>query len=319
MKKSQKKRTKRTSTKPIKGHEQSFDDLGIEPPKIYRDTQRSVYSPQRGTDRRRPTGNSKSNNLTHAEKRQKDNKKRKKRNKFRKVLIWLVVIVAFAATGTVLSLTVFFQIDTIEVKGETNYELDEILAQCTIDKGENLFLSDTNTAKQMLEQNLPYIYNAEIKRKLPYTIEIQITTAQPAYSIMNKDKTYILLDDRFKVLEEGAEKAEGITIQKAEIESAAAGMTIVFKDTDVGDCLSKLAGAVNENSFKEITAIYCNNISDNYVVYDGRIEFKLGTCDNLEKKIYQGLTACSELNNTNPNAQGIMTITGDKSLYFTEK
>lgn len=319
MKKSQKKRTKRASGKPIKGNEQSFNDLGIDPPKIYRDTQRSAYPPQSSADRRQPSRNSKTNNLTHAEKRKKDDHKRKKRNKFRKALIWLVVIIAFVATGTVLSLTVFFQIDTIEVTGETNYELDEILAQCTIDKGENLFLSDTQTAKQMLEKNLPYIYNAEIKRKLPYTIEIQITTAQSAYSIMNKDKTYILLDDRFKVLEESAEKAQGITILKADIENAAAGMTIVFKDSDVGDCLSKLANAVNENSFKEITAIYCNNISDNYVVYDDRIEFKLGNCDDLEKKIYQGLTACSELNNTNPNAEGTMTISGDKSLYFTEK
>lgn len=319
MKKSQKKRTKRASAKPIKGNEQSFNDLGIEPPKIYRDNQRNSYLSQSSADRRQPVRNGRANNLTHAQKRQKDNKKRKKRNKFRKALIWFVVIIAFVATGTVLSLTVFFQIDTIEVKGETNYELDEILAQCTIDKGENLFLSDTQTAKQMLEKNLPYIYNAEIKRKLPYTIEIQITTAQPAYSIMNEDETYILLDDRFKVLEENSEKAQGITILKAETENAAAGMTIMFKDSDVGDCLSKLAKAVNENNFKEITAIYCNNISDNYVVYDGRIEFKLGNCDNLEKKIYQGLTACSELNNTNSNAQGIMTITGDKSLYFTEK
>ncbi|MDE6471096.1 MAG: FtsQ-type POTRA domain-containing protein [Eubacterium sp.] len=316
MKKSQKKRTKKAS-KPIKGNEQSFNDLGIEPPKIYRESQRTVYSDSANRERRQP--GRKADNLTHAEKRQKDNKKRKKRNKFRKVLIWLMIIIAFAATGTVLSLTVFFHIDTIEVIGDTNYELNEILAQCTIDKGENLFLSDTQTAKQMLEQNLPYIYNAEIKRKLPYTIEIQITTAQPAYSIMNKDKTYILLDDRFKVLEESAEKSRGITIQKAEIESAAAGMRIIFKDSDVGDCLSKLAKTVNDNSFSEITAIYCNNINDNYVVYDGRIEFKLGTCDNLEKKIYQGLTACAELNNSNPNATGTMTITGDKSLYFTEK
>lgn len=316
MKKSQKKRTKKAS-KPIKGNEQSFNDLGIEPPKIYRESQRSTYSDLDTGVRRQAKRNA--DTLTHAEKRQKDNKKRKKRNRFRKILIWFAVIIAFAATGTVLSLTVFFHIDTIDVVGETIYSNDEILAQCTIDKGENLFLSDTQTAKQMLEQNLPYIYNAEIKRKLPYTIEIHITTAQPAYSIMNKDKTYILLDDRFKVLEESAEQPQGIIIQKAEIESAAAGMIIQFKNADVGDCLSKLAQAVNDNSFSEITAIYCNNISDNYVVYDGRIEFKLGTCDNLEKKIYQGLTACAELNNSNPNAKGVMTINGDKSLYFTEK
>lgn len=262
---------------------------------------------------------SKKNNLTRAEKRHKDNKKRKKRNTFRKIIIWLMAIIAFTATGTVLSLTVFFHINAITVSGNTIYTADEILAQCTIDKGENLFLSDTKTAKEMLEQNLPYIYNAEIKRKLPYTIQINITEAEPSYSIKNKDKTYILLDDNFKVLENKAKKAKGTAISKASIKNADLGHEITFENADIGSCLSRLAAVVRDNSFEKITAIYCNNISDNYVVYDGRIEFKLGTCEDLENKIFQGLAACEKLNQSNPNAKGVMTITGDKRLYFTEK
>ena len=320
MKKSQKKRTQKKDSRQSVNDAQSLNDLGIEPPKIYRESQKAINDKQNSAKRRSATQKkSNKNNLTRAEKRHKDTQKRKKRNTFRKIFIWLVVVITLAAVGTVLSLTVFFRINDVTVGGNTIYTEEEILAQCTIDKGENLFLSDTKTAKNILEQNLPYIYNAEIKRKLPYTIEINITEAEPAYSIRNKDKTYILLDDNFKVLENGAKKAKGITISKAVISEADLGRQIAFKDADVGDCLNKLATVVKENSFDEITAIYCNNISDNYVVYDGRIEFKLGTCENLENKIYQGLTACDKLNQSNPNAKGVMTITGDKSLYFTEK
>lgn len=321
MKKSQKKRTKRTVSKSVKGNENFFIDLGLEPPKIYRESQRNELE-RRNSDRvpRNYSRNREDrNNMTHAEKRHRDNKKRKKRNRLRRIVLWIAVIIAFLGTGTVLSLTVFFHIDAIEVIGNTVYETDEILAQCTIDVGENLFLSDTDKARQTLEQNLPYIYNAKIKRKLPYTIEIEITEAEPAYSILSSDETYILLDDRFKVLEDTAEEAQGIVIQSAEAESIIPGRTVVFADKDVGDCLTKLAKAVNDNQIKEITAIFSNNINDNYVVYDGRIEFKLGSCENAEKKIYQGLAACDELNKTNPGATGIMTITGDKSMYFTEK
>ncbi len=39
----------------------------------------------------------------------------------------------------------------------------------------------------------------------------------------------------------------------------------------------------------------------------------------LSKKIYQGLAACKQLNESNPNAKGIMTINGGKQIYFTEK
>lgn len=321
MKKSQKKSASKRKPRPNLAEDRNLYDLGIEPPKIYREQSRQSDLYQKSNSGRKPKSSSKDSrqNLTRAEKRQKDNKKRKKRNTFRKVMIWLAVIISFVAVGTVLSLTVFFHIDTINVSGNKIYEKDEILAQCTIDKGENLFLSDTETARQMLEQNLPYIYNAEIRRKLPYTIEIKITEAVPAYSIRNKDKTFILLDDNFKVLENKAKKAKGISISKAEIENADLGRTITFKNKDVGKCLSQLSQVVNDNKFDEITAIYCNNISDNYVVYDKRIEFKLGTCDDLENKIYQGLTACEKLNQSNPNAKGVMTITGGKSLYFTEK
>lgn len=217
-----------------------------------------------------------------------------------------------------LSLTVFFHINNVTVSGNKLYSTDEILAQCTIDTGENLFMSDTASAKERLEQTLPYIYNAEIKRKLPDTIEIKITEAKAAYSVKNADNSFILLDNNFKVLELGAEKSKGIKISKADIKKAVAGYKIEFTDEDTGECLENLAQAVQQNKFTEITSIYSNNISDNYVVYDGRIKFKLGNCDNLENKIYRGMAACEQLNESSPNAKGTMTISGDKSVYFTE-
>lgn len=319
MKKSQKKTASEKRLRSDSRGGQSLSDLGLEPPKIYRDSQKPLYSGN-DADYGKKTAAAKGNaqNLTRAEKRQRDNKKRRKRNTFRKVIIWLTVTVAIVAVGTVLSLTVFFHIDTISVSGNELYTEEEILTQCTIDIGENLFLSDTEKAKKTLEQSLPYIYNAEISRKLPYTIQIKITEASPAYSVKN-EKKYILLDDNFKVLENDADKAQGILISKAEIDSAVPGTTAEFKDAEVGECLKMLADTVRDNSFTEITSIYSNGVNDNYVVYDKRIEFKLGSCDDLENKIYQGLTACEELNQSNPNAKGVMTVTGGKSLYFTEK
>ncbi len=319
MKKSQKRKTTKENRISAREHEHNLYDLGLEPPKIYRESQRSEYAADNSRSGKSTRKNKREReNLTRAEKRHKDNKKRKKRNTFRKIMIWFAAVIAFAAVGTVLSLTVFFHIDTISISGNEIYSKDEILAQCPIETGENLFLSDTKNAKEMLEQNLPYIYNAEITRKLPYTIQIKITEATPQYSI-KQDKTYILLDDNFKVLENNAEKAQGILISKAEISSAQPGSEIVFKDSEIGECLKQLATVVGDNDFTEITSIYSNSIRDNYVVYENRIEFKLGTCDDLENKIYQGLTACEELKQSNPNAEGTMTITGGRSLYFTEK
>lgn len=297
-------------------------DLGLEPPKIYREGQRLKADTQRrmnDSQSQRRNSKSQSSNPTKAQKREQENKKRKKRNKFRRIFVWIMAVVVFLGVGVVLSLTVFFHINTISVKGETQYSVDEILAQCTIDKGENLFMSDAGKAKKNIEQKLPYIYTADIKRKLPGTIEITVKQAVPRYSIKCKDKTYILLDDNFKVLELGSQTAQGISISKASVKSSVPGNMIEFKNEAVGDCLKQLAQVVKDNDFSEITSIYSKSVADNCVIYDGRITFKLGNCDSLEEKIYKGLTACEQLNESNPNAKGIMNISSGKEIYFTEE
>lgn len=135
----------------------------------------------------------------------------------------------------------FFQINNITSSGSKIYSKDKIISQCIIQKGKNLFTIDTESAAQRIEENLPYVYKAEIKRKLPDTIEIIITDAKPSYSLLCDDNTYILLDDNFKVLEKGAQMATGIVINKTDIKSAVAGHKIEFKNSDVGTCLARLA------------------------------------------------------------------------------
>ena len=85
--------------------------------------------------------------------------------------------------------------------------------------------------------------------------------------------------------------ATGTVINKTDIKSAVAGHKIEFKNSDVGTCLERLAKSIKDNNFTEITAIYSKNISENYVVYDNRITFKLGNSKDLDSKIMKGLTA----------------------------
>lgn len=305
---------KKETKKRTQQHNNDLSDFGLEPPKIYRDSQGRVYSPpekkQRVQKAQMP--------MTKHEQRQQQSKKRKKKNKIRKFFIWAAIAIVLVAVGAVLSLTVFFNIESITVVGNEKYSEDEILTQCTVDLGENLFLADTKEASKMIEQTLPYIYTAKLNRKLPSAIVIEVTESELSYFIKNNDKTYILLDDKFKVLEDKAEKAKGIEISKAEISSAVVGHTLEFGDENVAECLNKMAQCISDNNVSEITGIYSNNLSDNYFVYDGRIEFKIGTCDDLDKKLWQGLSSCEQLNESSPNAKGTMIISGDKQIYFAE-
>lgn len=306
------KKKKKAPEKRIYDKESNLNDFGLEPPKIYRDTQRRSVN-QSNSVRKAPAPK------TRSEKRQEQTKKRIKKNKLRRFMIWLLVVMLLIAVVVVLSLTVFFKIETITVKGNERYATEEILAHCSIDKAENLFLADTDSAKEMLEQNLPYIYNVEVKRKIPSTIELNVTECEPSFCIKNKDKSYILLDNNFKVLEDKAKDKKGILIKNTNISKAVPGQIIEFNNEHTSECLLKLAATVIDNNLSEITSIYSKSLTDNYVTYDNRIDFKLGNCDNLENKIYQALASCEQLDITSPNAKGVMTANGGKQIYFTEK
>lgn len=296
-----------------------LDDFGLEPPKIYRDSQRIIEDERvrRDTYSRQ---NSKSNkNITTAQRRTKQTKKRKQKNKLRRIVISVIVAILAIGVLVTVALTSFFSITEFTVKGSEKYTKAEIVDSLTVKIGDKMFLSDFDNAEEYLKKSLPYVYNVTFKKKLPSTIEIQITDAEVSYCIRNKDKTYILLDDNFKVLETKAKKSAGIIIKEADIKKAKAGAVIEFKSKKISKCLESLGNTVKAENLNEITAIYSRGISDNYVVYDNRITFRLGNCDNLEKKFYQGFAACDKLNQSNPNAKGEMNITGDKQLYFTEK
>ncbi len=310
-------------------------NFGLEPPKIYKNSERSSLSGdsefsdlpsfskrgERETRDRRPQPSERRAPQSRKTSPSKKKDKRKISKLRRNIIFYSALTVAITAIVVVLSLTVLFKIHNINVKGNVVYSSKEVLAVLPIQQEENLFLINKEKAAEKLEENLPYIYSVEIERKLPSTVVVKITETLQVYYVVNEDKSYAYLDDTFKVLEpHGSAIPEGsIEIKKAKLKNAVSGKTAEFEKDKTVDNLKKLAGMIKELELDKITAIYSEDINNNYMVYDKRITYKLGTVDDLERKIYAALTATEKLNETNPNAKGEMTATNDKQVYFTEK
>lgn len=316
--------------KPLNNELGSFN---LEPPKIYRKEQekRLTYNQDNSRSEKSKGKKTKSKgkkkkvtsskqNITTQQKRKEENQKRKKKILIRKILFSLGVVFLIIAVLVVLSLTVFFKIDTITITGNNKYTTQQIESVLPIEKNKNLFLADTSSAKEKLESSLPYIYNAEIDRKLPSTITVKVTETDNIYAIKNKDKTYLLLDNNLKVLESASAKKpkNAVDIKKATVSNAVEGNIAEFTDKQTSKDLLALADAINKLDLTQATAIYSDDINNNFIVYENRIVFKLGSCDDLENKLYSALAAVKKLNETNPQAEGEMTVTGDKQIYFTE-
>jgi len=283
-------------------------EINLEPPKIY----------NQGSEGNKVKKNNRKN-ISTAERRHKQNKKRRLKNSVRNALVTTGLLLLLLAVGVVLSLTVFFKIEAIDITGSGMYSSEEITAYCSVDVGDNLFLIDKEKCAEGLEQKLPYIYDVEITRKLPSTLQLSITEASPAYKIKNEDGSYILLDDRFKVLNSNsAESAEGaVEIQNVSIVSCENGLLIGFENEEVQSCLNELSLIIKKLNITEATAVSSDGKNNNCIVYENRIILKLGSSENLEDKIYRGIAGCEKLNESNPNAKGTMDLTSGKQFYFT--
>lgn len=303
-----KKKTEKTAGKSFEEFDKEFGPIRFSQPSAYED---DFFSPTRQSGK----------GYNKNEIRQRQNKKRRIKNKFRSAIITLIAIVAFSALGIVLSLTVFFNIAEIKITGSEKYTDEELRSVCTIDVGKNLFLIDTQECIERFCESLPYVYDVKITRELPTTLNIEITDAAPAFAIKNKDKSYILLDDRLKVLEASAAKktADAILIKDSKVTSANPGYLIGFENEDATDCISKIAQAVIATQMGEATSISSIDKNNNYIVYDNRITFKLGNCEDLESKINRGLAVCEDLNEHNSSIKGTINLTVEKQSYFTEE
>lgn len=326
------KKKNKSNAKSEKRRERTSEDMalnrqigsfGLEPPKIYRNNSGgsldSFNRPSKRNGERREVRRPEPR--TPQERVSKQNADRKKSKLKRKIIFYFAVALSIAALVLVLSLTVLFKIHTITITGNQVYNQKEIITVLPISENENLFLTNTKSAEKKLEESLPYIYNAEIKRKLPSTVVVKITETPKVYCVNNGDKTYTYLDDTFKVLETNGAKMPtgGIEIKKAKLTSKILGQKAEFENKKIKENLQTLASAVSKLNIDKITAIYSDDINNNYIEYDKRIKIKLGTLDNLDKKIYAAMSAIDKLNGSNPNAKGTITATNDKQIYFTTK
>ena len=88
-------------------------------------------------------------------------------------LLQFLCVVAVLAAMTV-GATVFFQVEQIEVSGNQRYTQEEIVAVTGIRMGDNLFRMNKFAIQDHVKEEMPYIEDILIRRKLPSTITVAV-------------------------------------------------------------------------------------------------------------------------------------------------
>ena len=147
------------------------------------------------------------------QKRKEENRKiQKKKKKYKKIKFFLklFVLIGLIAGATVFALTSpIFNIKDIKVLNNTLVSSETIVSLSELKQGQNIFKFYGTQVSEKIKQN-PYIEEVKIHRKLPATIEIDVTERQPKFSIDFMGK-FAYIDDQGYILEI-SEDSKGLPI-----------------------------------------------------------------------------------------------------------
>lgn len=240
---------------------------------------------------------------------------RRKRRR-RQILLYSILLVAFASVGIALSLTVFFHIDNVQIENSAIYSQEEIIAAANIEPGKNLFLFDADAASESVESSLPYIGKLTIKRRLPGTLVLNVEeTSERAAIAFNG--MYVLINGEGKVLSNASAELgdETSLITDVNIVEATPGKQAVLAEDGALESIKKIVAALDACSLDKITEMRVCNSSSLYLMYDNRLSLKLGSSAELERKLQLAKECITTENQRNPEQRGEINLTIDGRAY----
>ncbi|MEF2919040.1 MAG: FtsQ-type POTRA domain-containing protein [Acutalibacteraceae bacterium] len=192
--------------------------------------------------------------------------------------------------GIVLSLTVLFKCEQIEVVGVTRYAQQDIIKASNLNYGQNLFITNRDNASNSIEQKYPYIESADITFALPNKFIISVNEATPEYYIQSGTKFYITSKNS-KLLEEVAKRELDIpTIKGCKLKNPKVGAEVNVENDKVTTVLSQVAQCVANNGVTGIKEIDLTDMSGIELNYQNRITIVIGMPEYIEYKFRTAMT-----------------------------
>jgi cell division protein FtsQ len=211
--------------------------------------------------------------------------RRKAQNKSRAAKIYLFVAICAVAAAVVLALTVFFNVETIEVRGNSRYSSEQIIENSGISIGDNLLLMNKFKSVERIKENLIYVGDVVIRRSFPDTIVITVKEIAVA-AAFRADSAYWLCDDGGMLLELSQTPPEGAAVVTgAELDEPEPGELFAAKDDTKQQPLEELFAALKNNSlFGSVRSIDITRIYDIQINYLDRYDVVFGKSGELDER-----------------------------------
>lgn len=235
----------------------------------------------------------------------------------RNILISAGIFAAVLVVGAILSLTVLFKTEKIDIEGDIYYEQDQIVAFSNVALQQNIFIAAWNSTPEEIVKNLTYVEDAQIGFAIPDTVTIKITNAVPTY-VMKKGSEYLIISSKGRVLDTAFQNDDNlIELICGDTEGVQKGDYLKFEDDSVPQILDTVAKILVENGVDKVRGFDITNLSGIIINYDNRININIGLPEDIDYKIKTAFTIINE--KLDPNKTGKIYGTLDVSTCNKNK
>ncbi|MGI5893004.1 MAG: cell division protein FtsQ/DivIB [Candidatus Merdivicinus sp.] len=234
-------------------------------------------------------------------------RKRRHRHKRNYILYYIILFFFLSVTGIVLSLTVFFKIETITVQGSEVYSEADVVPLLDAKVGDNLLRIRTGKMEETLLENLPQADQVEIRRDFPSGLKVTLTDGVPSAQLYAEGEYYIISQSG-RILQQSEEALPdcGVVVVGVSLENASVGEYVedVQKRSweeasalaqeqkqdepekpDDLENLRALFSALNTAQFSDINAVDITDEVALTIYWQNRIQIQLGSFSELDYKL----------------------------------
>ena len=229
--------------------------------------------------------------------RQKQTKEAKQRTRHRlSPVFWrrLIVILAVAA-AVILTLTLFFRVKHIDIRGNQYYTAEDIVAVCGVAEGDNLLTLSRGAIAGNIMANCEYVATVQVSHVLPNRVVITLTEHPTGYAVQDVSGDYYLIASDGTVLKEIEAKSAGnhIRIDGLQIYIPIVGEMAVpaalDEDTDATSRFRTLLTLLREieaaDLIRQVRSVSVSATNRLSLWYEDRFEVSLGSATSLAYKL----------------------------------
>lgn len=215
--------------------------------------------------------------------------------------------------------SIFLQIGSIEVTGNSHYTSQDIVQAAGIEEGDNLFFINRFAAVSGILAKLPYVESVSIETRLPGTVIIEVTESQALAWVELESQRWII-DRSCKVLTQDTANqysslihVTGVTPVNPEV-----GETLVPENgnTDAINTLSEMLDQIQRRGMaQDVSSIDLTDASAPVMEYLGRFTVLFGTAETVNYQFGKLISAVSQLTSAD---RGTIDVSGSgETVVFT--